>query len=590
MISHQNVGRSFIVLGVFCIGAVSLTSAVAQVEEWVARYSHPPENSNDTPYAIATDTSGNVVVTGNAGTTAVIITIKYDSNGNMQWVARYDGAGYGDDHGAAIATDASDNVYVTGSSVTSSGSTDITTIKYDPSGNERWIAHYDGPAEDPDFGIDVALDAAGNVYVAGMSWGNNFDYITIKYDPSGKQQWAARYDGPVRGYDRLEAMSVDAVGNVCITGWSQGVGNDYATIAYDPSGKERWVARYNGPDNLTDEAYAIAMDSSGSVYVTGWSEGTSTDRDYATVKYDSGGNQQWVARYDGPDSRYDEAYEMGVDGLGSVCVTGESRDIDGTSDCTTIKYDSSGKEMWVSRFNAPKNASSEPRGMVLDDADNIYVASMVYGNDDSDCAVVKYDPAGVEQWVALFDSPIGFSDNPNGIAIDSATNVYITAGSQFPFYDYSTVKYSQASAAFPASFMIVEGERRSGGLSDLFTSNDRRIDIQAAPAIIVEVTGTAGPGPVNRLRFRVEALSTGSPIIGVRYRIELYDFVSQSWEVFERPASSIDRGEVVDITEKPERFIDPGTRRMRSRLSWSGPEVLFPNWASQIDQTIWLID
>jgi hypothetical protein len=37
---------------------------------------------------------------------------------------------------------------------------------------------------------------------------------------------------------------------------------------------------------------AIALDNLGSVYVTGHSAG-----DYATVKYDNSGQQQWVARY-----------------------------------------------------------------------------------------------------------------------------------------------------------------------------------------------------------------------------------------------------------------------------------------------------
>ncbi len=61
---------------------------------------------------------------------------------------------------------------------------------------------------------------------------------------------------------------------------------------------QEWVQLYNGPGNSSDAAYSIAVDGSGNVYVTGqsYSGSTGTSYDYATIKYNSSGVQQWVTK------------------------------------------------------------------------------------------------------------------------------------------------------------------------------------------------------------------------------------------------------------------------------------------------------
>ena len=113
------------------------------------------------------------------------------------------------------------------------------------------------------------------------------DYATIKYDTNGNELWVARYNGPGKNEDRARSLTLDPSGNVYVTGWSMGIGTDYdyATIKYDTNGNQLWVIRYDGPANGADWAFSPVVDSSGNVYVAGRSDGIGTDRDYATIKY-----------------------------------------------------------------------------------------------------------------------------------------------------------------------------------------------------------------------------------------------------------------------------------------------------------------
>jgi len=102
---------------------------------------------------------------------------------------------------------------------------------------------------------------------------------------------------------------------------------DYATIKYDSNGNELWVSRYNGSGYNIDDARTLVVDDAGNVYVTGGSRsdrGNGVREDYATVKYDNNGNQLWVIRYGGPGDGDNTANAIAVDGEGNVYVTGRS--------------------------------------------------------------------------------------------------------------------------------------------------------------------------------------------------------------------------------------------------------------------------
>jgi hypothetical protein len=448
-------------------GVPPAAAAPPPIQRWVMRYDNAPVSGPDEATALAVDGAGNVYVTGDSwggnpatgGTGYDYATVKYDTYGNQQWVpvARYDGPDSGDDKATALAVDGAGNVYVTGRS-DDLAPFDYATVKYDANGNQQWVARYNGPVNGADDATALAVDAAGNVYVTGTSAGSGTyaDYATVKYNGAGAQQWVARYNGPGNGDDGASALAVDGAGNVYVTGVSyggSGTGGDYATVKYNAGGVQQWVARYNNaPVNGIDDATALAVDGAGNVYVTGesWGGLLATYYDYATIKYDAGGAQQWVRRYDGapgPVGLDDGASALAVDGAGNVYVTGVSYDGSGTGgDYATVKYNAAGVQKWVARYNnASVNGLDEAKALAVDASGNVYVTGWSESSWNPDYATVKYNAAGAEQWVARYNGPGTNVDQANAVALDGAGNVYVTGKStgSGTEYDYATIKYVQ---------------------------------------------------------------------------------------------------------------------------------------------------
>jgi lysophospholipase L1-like esterase len=468
--------------------APSPSAAAGSVAEaWVARY-NGPGNLGDGGGAIAVDGAGNVYVTGSsagAGTSIDYATIKYNSSGAQQWVARYNGKSNRDDYAYAVALDSAGNVYVTGESRGRGPDYDYATVKYNSAGAQQWVARYDSGADDRvPFLQPLAVDAWGNVYVTGTS---GTDYATVKYSSRGRQQWVARYSSSTIFQDDLDdyayAISVDGAGNAYVAGaaFCQGGLNycDGVTIKYNASGAEEWVARYNGGSSSQDYFGVVATDAAGNVYVTGVSDGWKSQYDYVTVEYSPAGVQRWVARYNGPTSQNDWPQDLTLDAAGNVYVTGLSMlysepppwPDEPNSDYATVKYDSAGAEQWVARYSGPGDGREEAWGIAVDSSGNAYVTGQAQGTGTgTDYATVKYDASGAEQWVVSYNGPGNGGEWTGAIAVDGAGNVYVTGGSQgagTAYYDYATVKYVQGVTPTEIDYFALGDSVASGhGLMD----------------------------------------------------------------------------------------------------------------------------
>lgn len=262
----------------------------------------------------------------------------------------------------------------------------------------------------------------------------------LAHAQSGLPLWTNRYHGSGNGSDSASAVAVDTSGSVYVTGSSRGSGtrSEYAAVVYSSTGAPLWTNRYAGSGSADDYAKALVA-GSGNVYITGFSPSIVGSFDYATLAYSSAGTPLWTNRYNGPDNRFDWAWAIAVDNnTGQVYVTGFSSSV-AADDYLTIAYSSSGVSLWTNRYRYSPNGVNRASAVVVADNGDVIVT----GTADNRYATIAYSAAGTPLWTNLY-SALGNTDNASGLAVDTDGNVYVTGSSLLTGggYDFATVAYS----------------------------------------------------------------------------------------------------------------------------------------------------
>ena len=228
---------------------------------WSERFDGENPHEGYVPQAMAMDHAGAIIITGYIVMTETsdTFTIKYDSDGKLLWFARY--AGHASEFPNAIAVDRDNDIYIVGSG--------FLIIKYDSSGTQEWLHMYDGPVA----AYDVVIDQLGNIDVAGGIYNydtEESDFLTLQYTSDGDKLWERRFSGEENGSESPVAMSLDADGNIYVTGTSvfnRGLKRNCYTLKYSMDGEEQWVVKYEGDGHREDTPRAMALDDSSNVYV-----------------------------------------------------------------------------------------------------------------------------------------------------------------------------------------------------------------------------------------------------------------------------------------------------------------------------------
>ena len=329
--------------------------------------------------------------------------------------------------GRRVAVDSSGNIYTCGYGYDGTGDERVVLVKYNQYGNLQWQKTLNG--SDTDQGYAVAVDSSGNIYVTGYTNPNTsavYELLVAKYNSSGVVQWQRKLSGASGSYDVGTAIAVDSSANVYIAGNVETSNGNILIAKYNASGTIQWQRTLSSADN--DYAYGIALDSSANVYVCG-SNATGALY-FQLAKYNSSGTIQWQRRLGSGGAVDAIGQGTAVDSSGNMYVCGYSN-ASGTNDFNIAKYDTSGTIQWQRSLGG---ASQElGRDVAVDSSGNVYVVG-----DNAATAgiqIAKYDTSGTIQWQRSFYLTAGGAYLfGKGITVDASGNMYIAATS---YYDYS---------------------------------------------------------------------------------------------------------------------------------------------------------
>jgi len=428
----------------------------------------------DIPVRVEVDGQGNLYVTGyslNAHEINDFVTVKYDPGGSQVWEVRYAGP-LGEGVGREMAgsyVDGAGDVWVAGSVRDAIDLTrsDFVTMRIGADGQFLWVVVLDDGSVEPDWrSPDIAaaltVDAKKNSYVSGSSSTRVAGYwLTVKYDPGGRELWRARFEYNPGGRPMVEAIAVDQDENVYLAGNTlpkeSGL-EQFTIVKYDPDGIEAWVA-YRSQRPIDSHLTDLALDSFGNVFVTGYGDRAPDGCfKYITVKYDVNGCEIWTARYASFVPQPPQscpaigglAKAVGVSSDGRVYVAGDSwHPSEAKVGFGTVAYEAeTGDQIWVAHHYGIDISVYEATDLVLDSQQNVYVLGVEYNFPrEPTIAVLKYDRAGNELSVAHLGGLPGWeSQDPNplpaSMAVDGDGNVIVSTivmGAN-DRYDWLTVK------------------------------------------------------------------------------------------------------------------------------------------------------
>lgn len=276
-----------------------------------------------------------------------------------------------------------------------------------------------------------------------------FTAIPAAAEPVYQSIWTRLAGTPYE--DDAWDLAIDGSGFIYLAGKTAGGidgnfnsgGDDIVLMKYDQAGSRMWTKQIGSPSN--DEAFGVAVDYSGNIYVSGRTQGSlggvnAGGVDIFLMKLAPDGMIQWIQQYGSEGD--DLATRVTVDGNGNAYVTGytngglESYSNSGANDLFLVKYDAGGNRQWTKQMGTsvafgietPYNGSITG-GVAVDGNSDIYVAGITQAGLDGnpcyggkDIVLMKFDQSGNRQWTRQSGT---IADDQGTAVMVSGGNVYV---------------------------------------------------------------------------------------------------------------------------------------------------------------------
>ena len=306
---------------------------------------------------------------------------------------------------------------------------------------------------------DVAVDASGNIYLTGSFTGSisvdgqsvtsagNTDFYVAKLSPEGSVLWFK--SGGSSAVEEANAIAVDANGNVFVAGMSNDYtsfeGNSYPSLG----GKDGFLLKLDTDGNFVfvrtigcfndDNAYDVVVDGSNNVIVTGHFnyalQVSSTSlfqtakgaNDAFLVKFDNAGAFLWTIPY--ASSAHDYGRRVACDNAGNIYLAGEFKGTINIAGSTLqspndmnvyiAKFNPSGEVQWAAQRGA--SGDDAVKALAVTSTGDVYLA---YKQSNTNPYIAKYSASGTSQGTIAY-SGSGTLDMAD-ILCDTNGNIYIT--------------------------------------------------------------------------------------------------------------------------------------------------------------------